>query len=145
MHFTCNQRYIKNTVTKKHKNNYCKKYCKAKHSLKRRLESVHSFFSFYCAFLVFEVTPWLNFKGKGVLWSLFHNLVIWVGSCNPQRTEKGWHFSLLGWSMALQTHKVIMKRQADVSPLHLLWREISSSFHVLHWIQAPCCVLWCYD
>lgn len=52
MHFTCNQHCIKNTVTKKHKNNYCKKKPKAKPSLKRRLDSVHLFY-FFTSYLLF--------------------------------------------------------------------------------------------
>lgn len=73
-------------MTKKHKKNYCKRANKSKLSLKRRLQSVYSFF-FYFTFLVFEVTPELNFKGKVVLWSLFHNLEVWSVSCNPHHTK----------------------------------------------------------
>lgn len=88
MHFTCNQLYIKNTVTKKRKNNYCKKERKAKPSLRKRLESVHSFFSFYFTFLVFEVTPWLSFKGKVVLWYLFVSLVTGQAPAIPTAWRK---------------------------------------------------------
>jgi len=145
MHFTCNQHYIKNMVTTKHKNNYCKKDCKAKPSLKRRLESVHSFFSFYCTFLVFEHAPRLSFSGEVVLRSLFHNLVIWAVSCNPLHTEKGCCVRLRGWSVVLRTHEVVMNRQSEMSPLQLLWKAISRPFQVLCWIWAPCCALPCYE
>lgn len=119
-------------MTKEHKKNYCKRANKSKLSLKRS-QCIH--FSFTSRFLCLRLHQISILRVK---LSCEASSVIWRFGRSPAiPTTPRLSFSLLGWSVALQTHKVLMERLAEVSPPRLLWRGSSSSCPVLHWAQAP--------